>query len=152
MFKYCLWYKLKPNHIINHIIQNYSRTLNTPTFPGHITIMKSLSLSKAEEMFETYKYHKKPTFVSYGPYTMDKTIVDDKYFFSVEQSFSIDSVRLPHIHASLAYRIDVPFLATEITHTPIKDVIITPEDITLCIADCSSEDIAEWTIYREHIR
>ncbi|MBH46037.1 MAG: hypothetical protein CMC93_05425 [Flavobacteriaceae bacterium] len=150
MFKYCLWYKIHPNHIVNHTIRNYCKTLSTPLFTGHITIKTGLSLSQAEDLFETYKYHKKPTFVSYGQYIVEKTIIDNHYFFSIEQPFSIDGVRIRGIHASLAYRINVPFLATEIKHKPLNDVIITPDDITICIANCSSEVINEWTIYREH--
>lgn len=148
MYQYCLWYKISSQHNLNNSIKSYSNDLQTPVFPAHITINKNLSLKDAETLFDTYKTYKKPTFISYGLPTTEKTIIDNVYFFSIEQTFSIDDVKIPHLHASLAYRINVPFLATEVK--PYEHFIIRPSDITLCIANCSSRNIHEWSIYREH--
>ena len=62
MFRYCVWYLLHDNHIINGRIINNSKQLNTSIFPGHITIKHSLNRNQAEDIFDEYSKKEKPFF------------------------------------------------------------------------------------------
>ena len=66
MFRYCVWYLLNDTHLINNRIISNSKQLETPIFPGHITIKHSLNRNQAENIFDEYSTKEKPFFLRFG--------------------------------------------------------------------------------------
>lgn len=147
MFKYCLWYSLNPSHSFNACIRNNSKIFNTPMFPAHITIKHSLENEEVVTLYEQYKHANVPDFCPNGSPYMSTTYVDDRFFFAIEQPLMVNNVPLKNIHVSLAYKFDRPFTAMDIALVDTRILTsITPEDLKLCIVDCSSGDINDWSI------
>lgn len=148
MFKHCVWYVLKKKHPINKYILEYAKVFGTPIFPAHITIQHSLNILEAKELYEKYKDAKIPEFTPCGIPAMNTTYLDDKFFFSIEQPLQINGVRVQNIHLSLAYKFNLPFTAMEIGYVNIEKMnTIKPDDLSICIVDCSSSDVSDWSIY-----
>lgn len=148
MFKHCVWYSIKPHHPIHQCIRQNASIFGTCIFPGHITIKHSLEKDEAMILYDQYKNANVPVFSPYGKLYMSTTYINNRFFFAIEQALSVNGVKINNIHVSLAYRFDEPFTAMDIAL--INDVFlqdIRPEDLKICIANCSSENIDDWTIY-----
>jgi len=139
MFKYCVWYCLKPNHIIHQHIRRYAQAFNTCSFPAHITVKHSLSLEEAKDLHHSMKGIPVPSFP--GPSSLVSTVtkIDSIKFYAIECKIREDGA-----HISLAYRCAEGFSPVEVS--VVSPVSIGPDDIYLCIADCSSRYPNEWKI------
>lgn len=146
MFKYCVWYSLKPQHIIHKQISLYAKAFKTASFPAHITIRHTLEYEEADRVFRHFKemdniYSFSPT----GKPKMSYAKIDDKDFYAIEQAVSINDIGVNGLHLSLAYRIGKEFSPAELAI--VSEIPrIKKEDIDIALADCSSEDPQQWNI------
>ena len=48
MFKFCLWYRILKNNMLNSTVSKYSDLFNTPMFVPHITFRHSMDKNTAD--------------------------------------------------------------------------------------------------------
>ena len=63
MFKICVWYTLKKEHILHKTVSRFSETFNTDAFPAHITVQHSLNHQEAHDIWVN-----KPEVYNFYPY------------------------------------------------------------------------------------
>tara|TARA_B100000214_G_C23932168_1_gene611321 strand:- start:1016 stop:1465 length:450 start_codon:yes stop_codon:yes gene_type:complete len=146
MFKYCVWYSLKPQHIIHKQISLYAKAFGTASFPAHITIRHTLEYEEAERVFKHFKMmNNLYSFSPSGKPKMTYAKIDDNDFYSIEQPVCINDVGVKDLHLSLAYRIGKEFSPAELAI--VSEIpSIKKEDIYISLADCSSDDPQQWNI------
>ena len=146
MFKYCVWYSLKPQHIIHKQIFLYAKAFKTSPFPAHITIRDTLEYEEADRVFRHFKEMDNTySFSPYGKPKMTCAKIDNKDFYAIEQSVRINDVGVKGLHLSLAYRIGKEFSPAELAI--VSEIpSIKKEDIYIVLADCSSDDPQQWNI------
>ena len=149
MFKYCVWYLLNHNHIINNRILQNSKILKTLPFPGHITINHSLNRNEAEDIFDKYSKIEKPFFLRFGKLSYSSTKIDNITFHSIQQPLKVCGLHIPDAHISMAYRINgVPFTPNDLEKINTSTFNIIHSDFVLCLAHCFSENPNEWSILK----
>ena len=150
MFRYCVWYLLHDNHIINGRIINNSKQLNTSIFPGHITIKHSLNRNQAEDIFDEYSKKEKPFFLRHGQPIYSSTRIGNNMFHAIEQPLKVCGGELLEAHVSLAYRINGnAFTKDDVEKINTTTFNIIHSDFTLCLAHCFSENPSEWTVLKK---
>lgn len=139
MFKYCVWFKLKDNHIINRQIKQYAKVFNTHSFPAHITLRHSMVYEEAM----SYKYMIPPSYEPIGAPVMTCTEIDNKRFYAIEQPLTMNA------HVSLAYRF-APFTPAELSVVS-RITRIFGQDLEICVADCS-KSIDKWSVVYKMVK
>lgn len=137
MFKFCVWYVLKDNHIIHQLINRYAQIFNTEPFPAHITIQHSMEKEEAVKLYMSHK--ERPRFEPLGSPYVTRCVKNNRAFYAIEQQLDPDG------HVSLAYRMDRGFHPLELAIIGRINQI-EAKDVEVCIADCSSEHPKEWNI------
>jgi len=130
MFKYSVWYVLDSMDIIHQQIKQYSKVFDTPSFIGHVTVNHSVEFEEAVAYCKAWPDHPR-SFTPRGK--MVATAVNN--FYAIEQPLS------GGYHISLAYRYDRPFNPMELA---IISTIPRIETVSICVADCRSENPNEW--------
>jgi hypothetical protein len=141
MFKICVWYTLKKEHILHKTVSRFSETFNTDAFPAHITIQHSLDHQEAHDIWvnkpEVYNFY------PYGELVQTATRFGPDTFYAIEQPLKVLDTE-ENYHISLAYRMNKKFQAFELAVIGLIDPILK-EDLEVCVADCS-KSIKEWKI------
>ena len=85
MFKFCLWYRILKNNMLNSTVSKYSDLFNTPIFVPHITFRHSMDKNTADIEYINNKKHPNYIFKPYGrPY---QTSFDG--FHAIQQNVSV---------------------------------------------------------------
>jgi hypothetical protein len=141
MFKICVWYILKREHILHKTIARYSETFSCSAFPGHITIEQGLTHQEAHDMWtgdlETYNFY------PYGDPVQTATKFGSDTFYAIEQPLKVLGQNSVY-HISLAYRVNEEFQLFEMAVIGSIDPIVKG-DLELCVADCHGE-VKYWKI------
>ena len=141
MFKICIWYILKKEHILHKTISRYSETFNTDAFPAHITVQHGLNHQEAHDIWnnESVVYNYYP----YGDHVQTATKYGSDTFYAIEQPLKVLCQKNVY-HISLAYRMNKKFQAFEMAVIGSIDPIVK-EDLEICVADCHGE-VENWKI------
>tara|TARA_B110000008_G_C16977848_1_gene566817 strand:- start:2397 stop:2831 length:435 start_codon:yes stop_codon:yes gene_type:complete len=141
MFKICIWYVLKKEHILHKTISRYSETFSCGAFPAHITIQHSLNHQEAHDIWtgdlETYNFY------PYGNPIQTATKIGSDTFYAIEQPLKVLNIAGIY-HISLAYRMNKEFQAFELAVIGRLDPILK-EDLEICVADCNGE-VKDWKV------
>ncbi len=144
MFKYCVWYVLRDNHILHQQIKRYAQVFDTEPFLAHITLRHSLDKNEAIDMYRRVSKGS-GVFTPIGKPIVSSILIDNTYFYSIEQPLSINGKDPIGIHISLAYRMGSGFHPVELAIVGnIKQ--IQRGDLEVRVADCSSRHPKEWKI------
>jgi hypothetical protein len=143
------------------MIQTYSKLLNTPAFPAHITIRHSIhNRGEAKKILDRYKFelnaHEcKPSFSASGNPVINKVSIYNSYrteeviFHSIEQPLSMNGKPIDGVHLSLAYKIGgEAFTPIELGHIETMPCIF-PENVTPVLYSCFSKNPSEWVLINE---
>jgi len=111
MFKYCLWYKITDNHMVNNIINELSFILTTERYPGHLTIKAKMDHLDSIKLYNQIKFDKEPYFELIGSVYQTK----NDNFYALQQDYLFNGKESNrNYHVSLVYRLNKGFTKEEI--------------------------------------
>ena len=145
MFKYCIWFKVLDQQIIN-ILKRLSITFNTIQYPPHMTIHYFKSKRDAEKLFDKQLTMKIPSFKKIGNVYQ----TSNNNFNSLQQDYIDDSEKKTY-HISLAYRNFRLFTKKEIDIAQSmidKTENIDKKHIEIKLYNCNSRFPDNWECIR----
>ena len=134
MFGNCLWFKLKDNHNLNTIINNFSNKFKTDKYKAHFTILYNFKNDINLDDYELQDYYK------VGKMYQTK----NGNFYAIQQDYKDKNNNVKHI--SLAYKINNKFTDIELNYLNSQniDMIIRKNELIKVKMNCNSIYTNEW--------
>ena len=145
MFKYCIWYKIFDERIINLILR-LSTLFNTQSYHPHLTLFSKLDKNRSDLLYKKFKKEKIPNFKKLGRVYQ----TSENNFHAIQQDF-IDSINNNVFHISLAYRNFKGFTEEElfVAENNFNIDFINCKNIKVSLYNCDSRFTKDWKIIAE---
>ena len=145
MFRYCVWYLLRPKHPINRLIEQNAKLLDSVVFPAHVTIQHSIATKdEALQIASRFENHKVPEFTFFSYPYVSRTTVDYNNFYAIEQSLLVNQKKTKSLHISLAYS-DRDITDMELVCcSPENGMKILTADVEVAVFDCHDKNPCKW--------
>ena len=145
MFRYCVWYLLRPRHPINRLIEKNAKLLDSAVFPGHVTIQHSIATKdEACSIASRFQEHDVPEFTFFSYPFVSHTKIDDSDFYAIEQSLLVNQKKTKTLHVSLAYsNRDITDMEL-VCCSPGGGLKILNNDVEVAVFDCHDKNPSNW--------